>query len=71
MERLRGGAACAALPGFADDHTAERVRRLVDPPVADGHVGWLRGITLLMILFAFLGADILYYVGMLILYPAT
>ncbi|HMA48857.1 MAG TPA: M56 family metallopeptidase, partial [Magnetospirillaceae bacterium] len=71
VERLHHGPSPAAYPGFADGFVAERVRRLMAMDSPEPRFGLLQVVIPLSIVSVFLLGDVLYYLGMLVLYPTT
>lgn len=71
VERIRSTQSPATFPGFADGFVAERVRRLLAEDSSEPRFGLSQAIIPLSIIGAFLLGDVLYYLGMLILYPAA
>jgi len=71
VERLHHGPSPAAYPGFADGFVAERVRRLMATDSPEPRFGLLQVVIPLSIVSVFLLGDVLYYLGMLVLYPTT
>ncbi len=71
VEKLSGGMIAPLQPGFADSFVAARVQRLLSQERPVWNFGLIRTVIVLGIVSAFLIADILYYMTMLILYPSV
>jgi Zn-dependent protease with chaperone function len=71
VERMTGGTPALVRPGFADSFIPERIHRLVNQTPPKWNVRLIRNTVVLGIVLAFLTADILYYLGLMILYPTA
>jgi Zn-dependent protease with chaperone function len=70
-ERLQARASPVPSPAFAESFVPLRVRRLMTPEPAPWRAAAVYGSIICGVLSVFLLGDLLYYVGMLLLYPTS